>query len=101
MRIADLATNHNARAGSHGSWRSEARTVIDRNGQYGRVTIWHYSTIMLDFRADDPTDERYLWIGTGHGTASDQGGMNKLFSALKLPYYFSRKGGASIVPLSP
>jgi len=32
----------------------------------------------------------------GHGSKSDQGGMNRLFRALNAPYYYSRKGSANI-----
>src|SRR5439155_21739885 len=42
----------------------------------------------------------YLDYSTGHGSVSDQSGMNQAFRLLGLPLYFSRKGGADILEVS-
>jgi hypothetical protein len=99
MRIKDLAHKD----GRAGHWRSETteygRRCTDPPARQVRE-IWHYSTMMLRFSVDQPSDDRYLDYSTGHGSKSDQGGMNVLFRELGLPYYFSRMGGASIDRLS-
>jgi hypothetical protein len=98
MRIVDLA-HKDGRAGSERSWLSES-------GQNGSKTaniriIWHYNHMMLKFNVDDPADPQYLSMSTGWGSVSDQGGMNRLFRELNLPYYFSRAGGAEIHEVEP
>lgn len=78
-----------------GHWRS---TTVN-----ARREVYHYSTLMLSF----PTDEAGLpiataenvWYETGHGSVSDQQGMNRLFRELGLPLYYSRRGGSAIKEL--
>ncbi len=80
-----------------GKWRSwDSEEPMTRN-------IYHYSTQMLSFKLDAEGQ----WDGhlgtvdysTGHGSLSDQKGMNTLFARLGMPYYFQRQGGAGIVTL--
>lgn len=64
--------------------------------------IYHYTTPMLRFTVDDEgnpltnVEGCRVSFSTGHGSVSDQQGMNRLFRKLGLPFYFSRKGGADI-----
>jgi hypothetical protein len=37
---------------------------------------------------------------TGHGTVTDQQTMNVVFAELDIHWYFSRAGGARIVPIT-
>lgn len=67
----------------------------------GRRTIWHYTTRMLTLPIDQDnqpiTDTGGLFrMSIGNGSVSDQGGMNRLFKQLGIPFYYSRKGGADI-----
>lgn len=67
------------------------------------MQVFHYSTLMLAWHIG----ERGKWDGnvdtvyysTGHGSVSDQNGMNNLFARLGMPFYFSRAGGARISEL--
>jgi hypothetical protein len=84
MTIASIVRNGKGRAGK---WR------VTRDGSV--CELWHYSTLML--RWEDTGHGAQVWYtGTGHGSVSDQGGMNTAFKVLGLPLYFSRKGGAEI-----
>lgn len=85
MRIKDLA-RQDGTAGSGGAWR--ARTLKGEDATYRYV--YHYDTLMLAIGPDGVE-----FAGIGHGSVSDQGGMNTLFKALNLPLYFSRAGGVA------
>lgn len=76
-----------------GKWRREATTLED-----GRVMvrIFHYRHEMLCYVERSDGGAQLIDYSIGHGSVSDQGGMNTLFRALGLPYYFSRKGGADV-----
>jgi hypothetical protein len=92
--LADIIRNTNGAAGSGRSWHVER---VHRIGaDFDVAELWHYSTLMLVWRVDQPTDDSVLDFSTGHGSVSDQGGMNTAFRVLGLPYYFSRAGGAEI-----
>ncbi len=82
--------------GTAGHWRV---TREDRDG-CEVATLWHYSTAMLTWNVASPEDGKYLDYSTGHGSVSDQNGMNTAFRLLGLPLYFSRKGGADIIETS-
>jgi hypothetical protein len=82
--------------GTAGHWRV---TREDRDG-CEVATLWHYSTAMLTWNVASPLDGKYLDYSTGHGSVSDQSGMNQAFRLLGLPLYFSRKGGADILETS-
>ena len=100
MKIKDLAKQDGS-AGSNGAWRSVSFIDIEGNP---RRSIFHYSTLMLQYTSAPDIDGPCSWDGststvftsTGHGSVSDQGGMNQLFRALDMPFYFSRAGGATI-----
>lgn len=84
MSIAELIRRGYGKAGP---WQIEA------DGD--SATLFHYSTAMLTWNPSDPTDEDTLDWSIGHGSVSDQNGMNTAFRILALPYRFDRdrKGG--------
>lgn len=88
--MATLAQVVRSGKGKAHNWR----VTLDDNGR-DEHTLWHYSTPMLVWRG---THAPYTLIdcSTGHGSVSDQHGMNRAFNALDLPYHYSRRGGASI-----
>ena len=89
MRIVDLI-HKDATAGK---WHS--RSVV-----YGGTTyrqIYHYSTMMLEVNVDMGIVTNW---NIGHGSVSDQMGVNKLLKALDAPWYYRRKGSARIEPLA-
>lgn len=101
-RIATLV-HKDGKAGSKLSWRSTHYT--DSAGNQRRQ-IHHYGTLMLEY-TEVPTGSQtwpFTWDGstttvyydTGHGSVSDQGGMNQFFRKLDMPWRYSRAGGASI-----
>ena len=82
-------------AGKAGAWRTE-RVYIDG----ARVArLYHHGTMMLQWDIDFPLSSDKLDWSLGWGSVSDQNGMNTAFAVLGLPYYFSRKGCASIISL--
>ncbi len=80
------------------AWRVERGTTPD--GVLATCSLYHYSTRMLVWREDVPADSAVLDWSLGHGSVSDQNGMNTAFRVLALPYYYSRKGGADILTLN-
>lgn len=95
MRIRDLATapfvpGKDRRAGN---WSSSDAI----QGFHYQRTIWHYSTVVLTFDPTEPQvgEPRSLWIGLGHGSVSDQQGINDLLRAAGLPFTYRRdfRGG--------
>jgi len=80
--------------GSHMGITNDGRDIIVKH-------LWHYTTLMLSWREDDPADENYLDYSLGHGSVSDQGGMNRAFQLLGIPLRYTRAGGASIEPIDP
>lgn len=93
MRVRDLA-HKDGKAGSNGAWHSYTYST-------GHRDIYHYSTLMLAYDTlvdgvhwDGNLDTVY--VSTGHGSVSDQGGMNQLFRELGMPLRFDRAGGAAI-----
>lgn len=92
MTIREIVLAGSGRAGSNGSWRCETNSVDSTPV----CTLWHYSHCMLEWNRDNPNDGKYLYVSTGWGSVSDQGGMNQAFRALGIPLKFSRAGGADI-----
>ena len=94
MTIADIIRTHRGRAGSNGAWRVEHD---DSDAFVGNeYSLWHYSTRMLRWRESTRYGREIIDVSLGHGSVSDQGGMNTAFRVLGAPWYFSRKGGAEI-----
>lgn len=98
--IADTAD----KAIKAGHWYSTESHELRRGVAVTRRYVMHYSTVMLSFNVDDDGE----WDGnmdtvdysTGHGSVTDQQGMNKLFARLAMPLYFRRAGGAEVIALS-
>jgi len=80
--------------GTAGAWRV---VQVTRSDDYVRCCqLWHYSTLMLEWRELNPRDEDYLDYSLGWGSVSDQNGMNTAFHIQDLPLYYNRAGGAEI-----
>lgn len=92
--IASIIREGYGKAGSNGAWRVGGTRLS--NGVVLKE-LWHYGTRMLAWREDRPADPDYLDYSIGHGSVSDQGGMNQAFRILGIPLYFSRRGGAEIL----
>jgi hypothetical protein len=91
MRLSQIVRNDR---GTAGNWRVHPRAVLD-NGELSEdfAELWHYQTRMLVWNRQ--TREVYDW-STGHGSQSDQNGLNQAFAVLGARYYYSRAGGAAI-----
>lgn len=97
--VPSIITAHKGRAGSRGSWRVEKACDSDHyRGQ--EYELWHYGTRMLLWRESMALGVEILDYDTGYGSVSDQGGMNKAFRTLCVPYRFDRAGGADIVDIT-
>jgi hypothetical protein len=96
--IADIIRDGKGKAGSNSSW--EVTGEWTPNGVVLVKHLWHYGTLMLTWRADNPSDPNYLDYCTGWGSVSDQGGMNTAFRVLGIPLRFDRAGGATIVEVN-
>lgn len=106
--LAEIVRDGKGRAGSNGSWRVYATT----EGITTVWELWHYSTLMLKWEyvcvhvPGDPTplqtEHRVVYKSIGHGTVSDQHGMNTAFRVLGLPYRMDcdwKGGGPRITEL--
>jgi len=85
------------RKGTAGNWQVNQVTRTD--DYVVCCQLWHYGTMMLEWRELNPRDEDYLDYALGWGSVSDQNGMNIAFRELNLPLYYSRRGGSEILPL--
>lgn len=100
--IAQIIRNGRGRAGSNGSWRIETRVYLIGDIQIPTVELWHYSTLMLSWSGDGD-GIFYCYTCLGHGSVSDQGGMNTAFRILNIPLRYDRDyrgGGPRITRLS-
>lgn len=64
----------------------------------GHVNVYHFNTLMLAIYSDG----QIIRSAVGHGSVSDQQGMNQVFRQLGLPLYYrrdSRGGGPRIEEL--
>jgi hypothetical protein len=78
-----------------GNW---SRQVYKRDDDRGLVVhIFHYGTRMLTYTEEPDGSADVISWSLGWGSVTDQGGMNKIFKALHVPFYYRRKGGAAIV----
>jgi hypothetical protein len=74
------------RGGKAGAWE------VQNTAMPGEFGLWHYNTLMLTWNY-----KGLGWYSLGHGSVSDQNGMNIAFKILGFPNYYSRKGGARIL----
>ena len=80
-----------------GKGKAHAWQVTQSNGV---CRLYHYSTCMLVWNVDKPHDPEVLDYDLGWGSVSDQGGMNRAFTALGIPLRYDRSisgGGPRIV----
>jgi hypothetical protein len=96
VTLAEIIRRAHGRAGSNGAWR------VERMESGTIATLWHYSTPMLTWAVDQPANPAVLDYGIGHGSVSDQGGMNVAFRTLGLALRYDRDqrgGGPRITEL--
>ena len=97
MTIRELVHRANCgKFGVCGPWRTEENVTYFLSGPMRTARLYHYSTLMLEW---DLKNGGYVYMSEGHGSVSDQNGMNTAFKVLGFPLYFSRKGGSSILAL--
>lgn len=94
MTLQGIIRNRKGRAHA---WRVEAVESDPFVGQ--EYQLWHYSTLMLHW-CHSQGRNYVVSMAEGWGSVSDQNGMNTAFRELCLPYYYSRAGGAGIIPLA-
>lgn len=91
--LEEIIVKGKGNAGSRGAWHV---TRLE-----DRYCLVHYQTIMLQW-TDGPMGTEIIDFSTGHGSVSDQNGMNIAFTALGLNYRYDRDwkgGGARITHL--
>lgn len=82
-----------------GPWSTNDNHEIFFGEGKHRRSVFHYRTCMLTYTVTEngewDGDVDSIWKGTGHGSKSDQGGMNRIFARLSMPFCFrlDRKGG--------
>lgn len=62
--------------------------------QKGYKRLYHFDSLMAIWRG-----KQIIFMSIGHGSFSDQGGMNILFRELNAPYYYTRRRFPQIVLL--
>ena len=101
MSIASIIEN---RKGTAGPWR--VARVVNREGSAmldDVYQLWHYDTCMLEWCEND-FGSTVTYTNIGHGSVSDQNGVNKAFAILGAGLRYRRDqagGGPRIVILSP
>ena len=92
-KVTDWKNGRTLTAESGGAWRTVDLTS-DVAGFSERIRqVWHYGTLMGEFVEGD---EGSWWLGAmtvGHGSVSDQNGMNTLFQSVGSPVRMKRDGG--------
>lgn len=90
MTIAEIIRNGKGKAHA---WRVERDYLTD--SEWTKHVLWHYSTPMAGWYRRG-NEVRFTFLSLGHGSVSDQNGMNTLFRQFGTGWYYSRKGGAAI-----
>jgi hypothetical protein len=101
MTITEIIRNGKGTAGSNHAWKVDTYYPSGLREGWKAYSLTHYGTFMLAWaRLEDRSQfgraTKVLDYTIGHGSKSDQGGMNTAFRALGAPYYYSRAGGAEI-----
>jgi len=91
MTIKQIVKNGKGRAGHGNHW------CVEFDEASVTFNLYHYGTRMLSWRVDSKLKPHLIDCNTGHGSMSDQNGMNVAFKTLGFDLRYSRKGGASIV----
>ena len=86
MNLAGIVKAGKGRAGH---WRVTPAEFEPGSGQANERALWHYDTVMLAWAPDE--ENRILYLSTGHGSVSDQQGVN---TALKILGGYKRSGPA-------
>ena len=55
--------------------------------------LWHYSTLMLEWKEDDAGKCHAIYYSVGKGSVTDQQIMNAVFDELLIPLRYKRDGG--------
>ena len=104
MTLEQIIRNRKGSAGSSRAW--SVRYLGTNEEGTSTYQLKHYSTVMLTWEDYPARDGQSVAVSVavewseGHGSVSDQNGMNKAFRVLNLPFYFSRRGGSQIVEIS-
>lgn len=69
-------------------------SASDYRTAYWHRDVLHYGTTMVQYISRDGSSWDVAEVHTGHGSVSDQQGVNQLTAAWGL--YYSRKGGAQV-----
>lgn len=93
MTIVEIVTTKIGKRA--GNWNT---IVVDDGTLPVAYELYHYNTCMLRW-AEYNDGNRALYLATGHGSKSDQKGMNKALRALGMgqTHYYSRTNGPQIV----
>ena len=95
--IAGIVRAGKGRAGHGDSWHCRRLGWPDIENGYA-YQLTHYRHVMLKWSKTEDGKIELLDYDTGHGSASDQHGVNKALKALGIyNLYYSRAGGAHYV----
>jgi len=89
----------NGKDGNAGAWHTEIEKT-----DFGHEThLYHYTTRVLTWLQESPTNTLWLDWNLGWGSVSDQNGLNVAFRVLGLPLRYDRDqrgGGARVTDIS-
>lgn len=97
LKASESETDKIIRIGER--WSVHRHVVEDVDSEkVPAISLYHYSTHMATAAASygDPRYWVLIVARIGHGSVSDQTGMNTFFRVLQLPYRYDRAGGAGI-----
>jgi hypothetical protein len=99
--IANIIRDGKGKAGHSGAWEVTELNSDHNCSPYEKWPVYqltHYGHPMLKWMVTHRGEVDILDYDTGHGSVSDQGGMNTAFRVLGYyNLYYSRKGGAQII----
>lgn len=94
--LAQIIKQGHGKAGSGGAWRVEHKPEMYYSQGTECYALYHYSTEMLVWADHGNGVVSLIDFSTGHGSVSDQNGMNTAFRTLGLDLYYSRRNGAAV-----